>query len=384
MSQIRAIDIRLLGKKRTGDETVFFNLTKELLAQESAHTYLLLTNEQDPQKIASLQVGLGCLGKTNVRVVSLTGQNRFLWNLWTLPWFLLRHPVDVYHTQYILPLFVPRRTKVVTHIHDVSFRAFPKLIGWRDRLFLALFIPRSLRRADLIIAPTQFTKDEIIRYFGTSPEKILVIGNALSADFVTKESVDVELVREKYHLPARYIISVGTLQPRKNIPLLIRAFALLRKRLPDVSLVIVGNRQAHHYDTAIDDALASTALGEAVCFPGYIAAQDVPLVIRRAALFVFPSLYEGFGIPLLEAFSQRVPAVVSDIPCFHEVAGEAALYFGGDSEQARIASCAEKMYTLLTDMKQRADSVSRGEGRLSLFSWKKSAELLARAYEELQ
>lgn len=377
---MRAIDIRLLGKKRTGDEAVFFNLTKELLALDTAHEYLLLTDECDPQKIALLQGRLGCIGQKNVRFVSLFGKNRFVWNLISVPWFLVTNKVDTYHTQYILPFLVPQRTKVLLHIHDVSFKAYPKLINRKDRFFLDVFIPRSLRRTDRILAPSQFTKDEIVHYYGVTPEKIVVIENALGEDFLAaRDTLSPLLVRKKYNLPEDFIVYIGTLQPRKNIPFLVRAFAELHKRLPNVSLVLVGNRQGHHVDSDIERAIEETGVGESVYFPGYIDERDLKAVLRLSSLFVFPSLYEGFGIPLLEAMSQDVPVTASNIPVFHEVAGEAATYF----ENTSIASCEEKLYTLCTDTEQRARGISLGKSRLSRFSWKGSARKLLTLYESL-
>lgn len=381
MGQIRAIDIRLLGKKRTGDEAVFFNLTRELLALDQENKYCLLTDEQNEIALAALCVRLGCVGQKNVQIISLWGKNRFIWNLVTLPWFLFRHRVDIYHTQYILPFFVPRRVRVVNHIHDISFKVYPELIGWKDRLFLALLIPRSLRRANCIIAPSQFTKNEIVRYYGIHPDKIVVVENALSDDFaVPPKEGDVEAMRKRYRLPERYILSIGTLQPRKNLPLLISAFAEVRKRVPDVSLVLVGSRSGHHFDTRIDHVIEELSLHEAVIFPGYVEQSDLPVMLRGANIFAFPSLYEGFGIPLLEALSQGTPVAASDIPCLREVAGDAALYFDPRS----IASCEEKLYTLLTDSEQRVRGISKGKDRLSLFSWKKSALSLHYVYQGLR
>jgi len=377
---MRAIDIRLLRKKRTGDETVFFNLTKELLAIDKEHQYLLLTDENNPQEIALIQARLGCVGQKNVQFVSLIGKNRFVWNLISVPWFLLTNKVDTYHTQYILPFLVPQRTKVLLHIHDVSFRAYPKLIGWKDLFFLDFFIPRSLARAERILVPSQFTKDEIVDYYGVAPEKIVVISNALGEDFlVSGNDVSPLLVQKKYHLPEDFIVYIGTLQPRKNIPFLIRAFAELRKRLPQMSLVLVGDREGHHVDSGIERALEETGVAESVCFPGYIDEHDLKGMLQSSSLFVFPSLYEGFGIPLLEAMSQEVPVAASDIPVLHEVAGEAAAYFDNTS----IASCEEKLYTLCTDREQRARGISLGKSRLSYFSWKKSAKTLLALYETL-
>ena len=378
MTSRRAIDIRLLGKKRTGDEAVFFNLTKELLALDQEHEYWLLTDEKDPSVLLQLQNSLGCVDQKNVRIVSLSGKNRFLWNLVTLPWFLFRHRVDVYHTQYILPLCIPKRTRVLLHIHDVSFKAYPELIGWKDRFFFFFLIPRSLRRASRILVPSQFTKDEIRRYYGTAEEKIVVIPNAVSDVFLVT-SVGETALQEKYSLPKRFILFVGTLQPRKNIPLLIRAFAEVTKRIPDIELVIVGNRQGHHFDSAIDSVIEELDLSMKVHFPGYIAEEDLPGIMRCASLFVFPSFYEGFGIPLLEAMSQNVPVACSDIPCLREVAGDAAQYF----DPMSVASCQEKLYTLLIQKELRESVVALGKSRSSFFLWKKSATLLSRVYETL-
>lgn len=387
-----AIDIRLIGKKRTGDETVFFHLTKEILAIDKENRYALVTDISDPEALAVIRERLGCAGQSNVEIITLSGKNRFVWNLFALPLFLLCRKIDVYHTQYILPFYVPARTKVVTHVHDVSFSAYPELIGRSDRFFLSLLIPPSLRRASLIAVPSQFTKDEIVKYYGTDPHKIAVIPNALGDDFLAEKGDEEKLrrVREKYHLPEKYLIYVGTLQPRKNIPFLIEAFALLKKRLqsvaggvPDVKLVLVGNRRAHHVDARLDETLARLSMEGDVLFPGFVDQEDLPTVIRGASLFVFPSLYEGFGIPLLEAMSQEVPIAAADIPSLREVAGEAALYFDARSDPSSIASCAEKLYTLFIDQERKKALVQLGTERFSLFSWGKSAKLLLQAYKNL-
>lgn len=377
-----AIDIRLLGKKRTGDEAVFFHLTKELLKIDTVNRYRLLTDETAPTKIASLYARLECIGQTNVEVVSLPARNRFTWNFFVLPKYLFQNMIDIFHTQYILPVFSPQRTNIITHIHDVSFRAHPELIGWSDRFFLALLIPRSLRNAALIITPSQFTKDEIIKYYRIPAEKISVVPNGIGEVFLEKSERDAEkenMLRNKYGLPERFIISVGTLQPRKNIPFLIDAFALLQKRLPQMKLVIVGNKHAHHTDKNIEKMIVLRGVEKDVVFPGFIDENDLPAVIRLAEVFAFPSLYEGFGIPLLEAMSQSVPVAASDIPSLREVGGEAAEYFDPTS----IAYCEETLYNLCTHQIVRERLESAGSERIKLFSWEKSALFLFDAYKNL-
>ena len=377
-----AIDIRLLGKKRTGDETVFFHLTKEILKLDTASQYRLLTDEPDPTKIQALAARLECAGQKNVAIVPLSAQNRFIWNLWTLPRYLFRNRIDVLHTQYILPLCIPKRTKIAVHIHDVSFRAYPAFIGWSDRLFLALLIPRSLRQAAIIITPSQFTKDEIVRYYGTRAEKIIVIPNAVGEDFLADVPEDAARdrgLREKYHLPERFVLYVGTLQPRKNIPFLIEAFSRLKRQVPEMKLVLVGNRTAHNADRRLDEVIARTQMEGEVIFPGFVDQADLPHIVRLAEIFAFPSLYEGFGIPLLEAMSQGVAVAASDIPCLREVGGDAAAYFDPQS----LDACAEMLYTLFIDQKQKETLVRRGQERVRSFSWQASAVLLHNEYNKL-
>ncbi|MBP7811478.1 MAG: glycosyltransferase family 4 protein [Candidatus Moranbacteria bacterium] len=373
-----AIDIRLLGKGRTGDEMVFRFLTREVIAFDRENHYLLLTDETERGRLAALHHELDIVGRENVQIVSLIGKNRFVWNLFTVPFFLWKQKIDVFHTQYILPICIPSRTRVLVHIHDVSFCALPWFIDWKDRVLLRSLIPRSLKRADVIIVPSQFTRDEIVRYFSSVQfENIVVIPNACSDEFrrgVPEE--EITEVRKRYQLPRRYIVAVGTLQPRKNLPFLIRAFAELRKRDSDIKLVLVGNRAAHHFDQAIDHVIAELDLGQQVIFPGFIAQHDVPAVIRGALVYAFPSVYEGFGIPLLEAMSQSVPIAASDIPCLREVAEDAALYF----DPLRVDNCAETLYTLTIHSDQRKQLIEAGKIRLGCFSWKKSAESLASIY----
>lgn len=377
-----AIDIRLIGKKRTGDETVFFHLTKALLALDGENEYRLLTDERDPARLALLRGRLGCIGQANAVIVTLEATNRFFWNLVAVPRYLWRENIDVYHTQYIVPFFVPSRTKVVTLIHDVSFRAYPKLISWSDRIFLALLLPRSLKKAAKIIAVSQFTKAEIMRYYGLSSTKITVIPNAPQEIFREEAKGDIGALRKKYKLPEKYFLYAGTLQPRKNIPFLLSAFERVRPRLPEVKLVLMGsNLDAHNADRRIAATLREKNLENDVIFLGHVGEKDLPLVMKAACLFIFPTLYEGFGIPVLEAMSQGVPVIASDIPSLRETGGDAMVYV----KPGDIATLAEKMYNLFIESEthDRSSLIERGKRRASLYSWKESASKLKAVYQSL-
>lgn len=374
MNEKRAIDIRMLGKKRTGDETVFFELTRAILRQDHEHEYFLLTNETDEEALTVLHTRLELRVDDPKRtIVTLHASNRFWWNLVTLPFFLWRKRITLFHTQYILPFWVPSFTQVVDHIHDVSFCVLPEFIGKKDLFFLRLLIPRSLRLSTHIVVPSQFTKDEVIKYYRTEAEKITVIPNALGSHFLATLNIasSDEAIRHKYSLPDTFVLYVGTLQPRKNIPFLIQAFGQYRTRFPEAKLVIVGNRKGYHVDQAIEEA-------PGVIFPGYIDDGDLPRIFHMASVFIFPSLYEGFGIPLLEAMSQSVPVVASDIPVLREIGGEAALYFDPQS----VDSLLQVLYSLEDSPVLQAQLVAQGSERIRHFSWAESGELLLKLYNK--
>ncbi len=375
------IDIRLIGKKRTGDEVVFFNLVKNLARIDSENEYRLLTDETDENKLLEIRQRLGIEEKQNFQIVSLGKQNKFSWNFWSLAKYLKKNPVDVFETQYITPWFVSRKIKIITIIHDISFNFFPAHIKFLDLLFLRLLIPISLKRADRIVAVSEFTKKEIEKYYQISAEKIEVIFNAVSEDFLRQDVSQgkLEQVREKYELPDRFLLYMGTLQPRKNLPFFIEAFAKLKQQIPDLKLVIAGNLKAHNVDLQIENKIKQLSLENEVIFPGFIDEDDKAAIFALAHVFVFPSLYEGFGIPILEAMSQGVPVVASNIESLKEIGSDCALFFDVQS----LDNLAEKLYTACMDQKVRERLIPMGKERVSFFSWEKSARKTIETYANL-
>lgn len=375
------IDIRNIGKKRTGDEVVFFNLVKNLAGIDNFNQYLLFTDITDSLILRSIRENLGIEDKNNFKIVSLKCPNKFVWNAWTLSKYLRQNPVDIYHTQYILPFFVPRKIKLVTTIHDISFNFYPQYIKWPDLLFLKILIPWSLKRADKIAAVSEFTRNEIIKYYRINAEKVEVVYNSIGDNFSINNYTAEELaaVRKKYNLPEKFILCIGTMQPRKNLPQLIEAYTRIKNRLPQVKLMIAGKR-GHNYDKKIDEAVSEHNLSQDVLFPGFIDESDKPLLFYLSHIFVMPSLYEGFGIPILEAMSQGVPVIASNIPGLKEVANEATLFFRpGD-----LANLEKILYNTCIDENLRNKFISLGFARLKFFSWKKSAGKMLEIYRSLE
>jgi len=269
--------------------------------------------------------------------------------------------------------------KIITHIHDISFLAYPEFIKKTDLFFLKMLIPRSLKRADKIIAISKFTKSEIIKYYRISPEKIEVVYNAVSEDFLKSDYSGNELfeIRKKYNLPEEFILYIGTMQPRKNIPMLIKAFAKTEEKIPKIKLVLAGSRKAHNFDNNIDKEIEKIKMSDSIIFPGFVDEEDKSALFQLAKAFVFPSLYEGFGIPILEAMSQKIPVLASDIPVHREIAKDGALYFNPES----VDEISEKLYNVLADENLRENLINLGSKRPIFFSWKKSAEKILEIYK---
>ncbi len=380
------IDIRLIGKKQTGSEAVFFNLTKNLAKIDSENEYKLFTDVTDTTVLQNTVVNLGIDNQKNFEIISLETKNRFSWNFWTLPKYLRKNPVDIYLTQYITPWFVPKKIKIATIIHDISFNFYPQFIKLWDLLFLKTLIPRSLKRADKIIAVSKFTQDEIIKYYKVDPKKADWFHNAVSEDFLVQNVSEekIKTIKEKYKLPEKYILYLGTLQPRKNIPALIEAFALLKVelnlkiKLNSLKLVIAGGK-GHNYDKLIDEVVKKNNLAEDVFFPGYIDEEDKAGIMKGADIFVFPSFYEGFGMPIIEAMSLGVPTVASDIPSHREIFGNATLFFKPEIP----GELTQKIKEILSNDLTR-DSLSRnGKMQAEKFSWQKTAQKLLEIFSQM-
>lgn len=370
------IDIRLIGKQRTGDEVVFFQLVRELIRRNDKDIlYQLFTDETSDDTLAALRLKLGALGRADVEIVSLPARNRFFWNLFVLPWRLFRQPVDVFHTQYILPLFLPKRLKVVTHVHDISFRAHAEWIGWSDRFFLGLFMPRTFTRSDVIVTPSDFTRSEILAYYAVPEERVVVVANAAAEEwFQPIDRGEIERVAALHGLsPGRYFISSSTMQPRKNIPFLIDAFIKAKKRHGlDFPLVLTGNLGGHNIDRSVREKSEE----KGIVLVGYVSDAELRALVAGAAAAILPSLYEGFGIPIEEALAVGTPVFASDIPVFREVGKERVRYF----DPLLLAPLAETLYTFSIDIpseKHQTVSVSGGQ---EAYSWAKSAAKLASLY----
>jgi glycosyltransferase involved in cell wall biosynthesis len=387
-----AIDIRKIGKKSTGSEAVFYYLVKELakLNKNRLHQFLLLTDEQ-PAKIKPI---LGQLPK-NFKICRVTPTSKLLWTFYSLPKFLKRNAVDIYHTEYIVPFFLNKKIKILTIIHDISFKINPTWITKKDSFVLNRLIPLSVKRADAIIAVSNFTKEEIVREYHCPAEKISVAYPAIDTRYFHSlsrneaKSEAAKILGEDFP----FLLHVSSLQPRKNVPMIINAFGKAKRKLKSNSswkklkLVIVGDKRGHNFDAAIEAEVLKQAqtgnfeLGD-VIITGYQPIEKLPYFYQAAEAFIFPSAYEGFGIPLIEAMACGTPVIASNIPVFREVAGNAAVYVDiGKKNQAE--KLAEAIKKLLEDKIFREKQIKLGQERAKLFDWSQLAKETLKIYTKL-
>lgn len=382
---IIGIDIRLIGKKRTGDEAVFFNLTKNLAKLDEKNEYKLFTDITDKAVLEKIKFNLNIEDKNNFEIISLESKNKFFWNAWILPKYLRNNPVDIYLTQYITPWFVPKKIKIITIIHDISFNFYPQFIKFWDLFFLKKLIPMSLKRADKILAVSEFTKNEIIKFYKICDEKIEWIHNAVSDDFLTQDVSEekIKKVKEKYKLPENYILYLGTLQPRKNLPTLIDAYALLKLdsefQRKNIKLVLAGGK-GHNYDKNIDKIIKKSSLEKDVIFPGFIEEEDKAAIMKAANVFCFPSYYEGFGIPILEAMSLGVPVVASDILPHREIAGDSVMFFNPNI----AGELTEAIQKIPSNEIIKNSLIVREKQQFEKFSWQKTAQKTIGIFESVK
>ncbi|WP_026369124.1 glycosyltransferase family 4 protein [Kallotenue papyrolyticum] len=298
---------------------------------------------------------------------------RILWEQALAPGrLLLDRPQVLLCPLNVVPLLAPCRS-VVT-IHDLAFLRF-RLHTPAKRLYLAAFTRLSVRRAAHVITVSEFTRREVLELLHLPPERVTAIPNGCDARFRPLDPSAVEAFRVRNNLPARFLLFVGTLEPRKNVPTLLRAYARVREHL-NLPLLIGGGK-----GWLYDEIFALTrqlGLEREVRFLGFLEADELPLWYAAATAFVYPSLYEGFGFPPLEAMATGTPVVTSNTASLPEVVGDAALTVPPTDE----AALAEALVRVVTDDDLRADLRRRGPQRARQFRWPATAaatiELLRR------
>lgn len=311
-------------------------------------------------------------------------------NTWyKLAWILFSVPYRwFFHTKADLTQFfnfaVPPgvRGKKVTVIHDMAYKSCPDAVRKKTRVWLELSMKRSCRHADHIVTVSEFSKKEILKYLHVPEEKVTVVPNAVDHTVYRPDYTDQQIrkVLDKYGIKKAYFLYLGTIEPRKNLDRLLLAYQRLyettgKKEIPQ--LVLAGGKG--WLCSSIYERARSMKLEKQIVFTGYVPQADSPLLMCGALAFVFPSLYEGFGMPPLEAMACGTPVIVSNTSSLPEVAGDAGILVNARS----VGEICRAMRRIMEDQAYRKVLRERGMKRAGMYHWKQSAQMLMEVYQHL-
>ena len=274
---------------------------------------------------------------------------------------------NLYHaTEHLLmPL---RNIPTVMTVHDLIFELYPEHHKKLNRWYLRAAMPLYVKRAGHIIAVSETTKQDLIRLYGTPADKITVVYEAAAPHFKPRSADKIAAARARFNLSERYLVTVGTIEPRKNLARLVEALAILRRDDPELRLVVVGPKG--WLVESFFEAVERFGQYEAVIRPGFVPDDDLPALIGGAVGAVIPSLYEGFGLPVLEAMACGVPVACSNNSSVGEIAVDAALTFDPENVKAIV----DALRRLTVDANTRADLREKGLKRAAKFSWERAAK----------
>jgi glycosyltransferase involved in cell wall biosynthesis len=360
-----ALDCRVALERKTGDRTYCLTLLhglKSLRLDPARFQFDLLLHQDDED---------GILPRCEYFTPHvLRSPNWRAWTLRALPRWAREHNPDLVHVQYLAPWGLP--CPFISSIHDVVWRSLPSTFPSGHRRVMNVFAPLTARRAALVLCGTESARSDILKYLGPRPERVKVTPYAVDPQFAQSISeADIERVKRKYLIERPYVLSVGVQQPRKNIERLVRAWAQFKSKFPDDTrqLAICGKE-------GWGDKPRVTGASSELVFTGYADDADLPALYAGADLFAYPSLYEGFGLPILEAMSCHCAVLTSDRGAMREVAGGAAQTCDPES----VPALAQGLENVLRDESWRANLRTMGLKRALEFSPEKLALQTLQAY----
>jgi glycosyltransferase involved in cell wall biosynthesis len=365
-----AIDAHSVGAQLAGNETYAVNLIEALGEIDQSNQYTLYVTKQSAadrfkNRWANFEVKRTLPHTPLVRIPLVLSAE------------LRRNPVDVLHVQYTAPPLAP--CAVVATIHDLSFEHLPETFNRRSRAQLRLTVRRTARNAAQILTLSEFSRRDVIETYGIDPDRIAVTPAAAPAHFrPVTNAKDPRRIRATYGIERDYILALGSIQPRKNLARLINAYSSLwkeRQNLATPQLVIAGKRGWLEGETMRAAELSAAA--QDIRFIGYVAEPDLPELFSGAMCFAYPSYFEGFGLPVLEAMQCGVPVIAGNRTSLPEVTGDAALLVDPFDETA----IADALRNLIENPDRRDDLRAKGIERAKQFSWQQTARLTLQAYE---
>ena len=364
-----AIDCRSSFPGRGGIGRYAENLGRRIPLLDQNNNYVILTTDRQKEKICSYE---------KVQQMQFpTGMIDPLWEQTCLPSILKEHAINLYHNPcFSLPI-AKEKLKLVTTIHDVVFREKPELVEEKLCAYLDRWTQVACKIADAIITVSEYSKRQLIRYYDVSPNKIEVIYNGIDAKFKKASPMQCSIVCQRYRLPEKFLLYLGSIEPKKNIERLLEAMQIIKEKHRDYPLVIAGGKGSKQYD--IENAIQKLKLKDSVLLIGYVDESDVVPLLSQANIFIYPSLYEGFGFPPLEAMACGTPTIVSNATSLPEIVGSSALVFDAEDSQS-LASAIER---LLSDNQEYMALVWKGKSQAEKFRWEECARRTLDVYSKV-
>ena len=315
------IDFTQIPQQKYGVGVYALNLIKQIAKLDLENHYDILI-QNDEHSLDSSE-------RNNFKFIKIKSKifRKFIFRLfleqWIIPYIIIKKKIDIVHSlHYSFPLLTFGAKKIVT-IHDMSFFMFPKYHEIIKRYYFRFFVHLGARMADRVISVSKSTLKDFIFLTGARRDKVSVVHLGVDWNISSFPNERAALVKRKYGINGKYLLFVGMIEPRKNVTNLILAYDKLLKVNKDYHLVIVGKKGWGYRQlfNLIDDL----RLHEKVIFTGFVEEEDKPFIIRDAKIFIYPSIYEGFGLPVLEALSLGIPTITSNVSSLTEIAGGAAL-----------------------------------------------------------
>lgn len=350
------------------------NYSRDLvrILQEKNATDLLLFN---PKKKKDNRISITPKTKVITPKSFFWKKLKSLWRLLIISKLAKKEKLDLYHgLSGEIPLGIARHTKTLVTIHDVIFMRFPHLYSFFDRKIHFWKFRYAARNSHKIIAISEQTKRDIVQFLGVSSEKISVVYQGCHKAFKQKYSEEKKRkIREKYHLPERFVLYVGAIEPRKNALEIVKAIQNL-----DISLVLVGKKTA--YFEKINAFCAENQLQNRVKVLQNIPMEELAIVYQTASIFCYPSVFEGFGIPIIEALFSKVPVITSKGSCFAEAGGEHSIYINIENASEEIETA---ILQILTDENKRTEMIEKGYQHAQKFTDEAVYQQLTEVYKSV-
>ena len=367
-----SLELQWAVGKKTGVGWYIYNIVKELSKTDKNDYIAEFINFMGRHDVKS-QIDYDIKIKQN-KLLTYTMYNFLTKKMNISHNLILGTKSDIYHFfNFTIPKNI--KGKVIVTIYDTVFFSAPETMGDRKELEEYKY---GAQKSDLIITISESAKNDIIKNLGVSENKIEIVHPGIDLESYSKkyDKEELEKIRKKYNLPSKYILYLGTIEPRKNIERTIKAFIKYKKEVKDdLKFVIVGGK-GWKYDNIMK---LIESMGTDIIITGYIDEEDKVPIYKLAQIFVFPSLYEGFGMPILEAMAAKTPVITSNISSMPEVAGNAGMLVDPFNENEIF----EAYKKILSDDELKKEMVQKGLEQAKKFEWKKSVEMLEKIYEEI-